>query len=382
MATTVNRGKQQITVYPYEELTSVNANQILQGLIQPGVSNTKVELVDAGANFGIKIKAGATFVFKQSLVQSGVTRDFLIKAVFEDDAERDDFSKALYWGATNASTDKLYIYADLNYDLENYEARFVDFSLTSDFGSIATNQNLVVASLHNNLYFVGASTQGTGELTQNLGYYYISYSEQNNRNALNRLYDRNNSFQITFDGAMQQFTIAATNLICGNSLISMPSTTMTLPSKVTTYPAGKSTTDFYQVDVLRLKVTKSNPRVYGYAWESLLLDKPVADSTYTDWTWENSYSWDEDRIFYYLKNKDLLIQDSGHIVLIMIRPNWASVYADLSQLASYMAWAVGGFNKIHASICYAPNMFVPRIDEQDHHSRFKLPIYATSEVTT
>ena len=378
MATNVNLGKQQITIYPYQEITSVNADQILYNLVRPGVSNVKVE-VYSPANIdqiGVKIYAGATMVFIQNLVENGVDRKFLIKCVLEDDVYLESFSKTLYWGPSFGSEAALYLYADLNYDLSNAEARYAAFSLSANRDEIDTNQNLVLATLLNHQYFVKMYNSETPKkLDVSLNYYYVSYQDQLNPDAFPEFYNKNNRFIPSISGDMLSVSVPAGVFMVGNTLVNFPTTTVNLPDKIASYPAGKTADDLYQIDVLRLKVTKSVPRVCGLKWESMVLDKPTPAE---QWSWASAYSWTEDKLLSYLSEKNLTLHDSGHTLLLLVRPSNAVVITDF--LNQYPTWATVGFNKIHPSVCYIPKTSILRIDEQDLHSRFKLPVYHTSDL--
>lgn len=378
MATNVNLGKQQITIYPYQEITSINANQILYNLVRPGVSNVKVE-VYSPANIdqiGIKIYAGTTMVFVQNVVENGVDRKFLIKCILEDDVYLESFSKTLYWGPSFESESCLYLYADLNYDLSNAEYRYAKFEIASNISQIDSSQNLVLATLLNHQYFVRQyNSVPEKKLDVSLNYYYVSYQDQLNPDAFPEFYNKNNRFIPTISGDMLSVSVPAGVFIAGNTLVDFPDTSVTLPDKIISYPAGKTANDMYQIDVLRLKVTKSVPRVAGLVWESMVLDKPTPSE---QWSWASAYSWTEDKILSYLSEKNLTLYDSGHIVLIMIRASSAIVITDFVN--QYPIWATEGFNKIHPSICYIPKTSILQIDEQDLHSRFKLPAYHTSDL--
>ena len=59
-----NTGSQQVSVYPYQQLSSVYANTILYNTLQPGIENVSVTLSTGSAgNFNVTIGAGASFTF-------------------------------------------------------------------------------------------------------------------------------------------------------------------------------------------------------------------------------------------------------------------------------------------------------------------------------
>ena len=372
MSTDINLGNQQITIYPYQEITSINANQILYNLIQPSVSSAKIELYQPQSTdqFGIRILAGATFIFIQTVTESGTDRNFLIKCVLEDDVEL-AFAKSLYWGETYQAAISLYLYANLNYSIDEPSKRYAAFSLTESKTTINADKDLIIATLLNHQYFVKSVDDS---IDPNLSYYYISYTEQHKPDVFSELYKETERLTPIFDGDMQKITLASETIISGNSLITVAGGEVTLPAKVSSslYPLGKVAADLYQVDTLRIKITKEDPRTAGFIWESSLFDKPVG------LTWADSYSWTEAQILAYLEKKPLSLYDSGYIILIMLRACGATVYGTIG--ANYAAWGREGFNKIHPSMCYIPKKSIIRLDEQDYHSRFKLPIYETSDL--
>jgi len=378
MATNVNLGKQQITIYPYQEITSVNANQILYNLVRPGVSNVKVEVYSPlePSQFGIKIYAGATMIFEQNLTENGVNRKFLVKCVLEDDVTVETFTKSQYWGNTTAA-EVLYVYADLNYDL-NSDARYAKFGIAAEKDVILDGQNLILATLLNHQYYVkeyNSIPEKKPDLS--LNYYYVSYQDQLNGDVLPKLYDASTSFTPVFQGNLTDVVVPAGVFIAGNTIVSMAQTTVQPPAKITSFPVGKTADDMYQIDILRLKVTKSSPRVAGVAWESMVLDKPTPTE---QWVWSAAYGWTESKLLGYLTEKNLTLQDSGHILLILVRASNAIVFEGATKEAQYPTWATVGFNKIHPSICYIPKSSILRIDEQDLHSRMKVPSYTTADV--
>lgn len=374
MATNINRGAQQITIYPYQEITSLNANQILYGVLQPGVSNIEVSLYSPSSNafIGIQIKKGATFIFEQELPEGGVTRKFLVKCVLEDDVNLESFDKASFWGATY-DVAQLYLYANLNYDLSSSDMRYADFSIATDKQTIYDANDLIVATLLNQKYFTKKFAANPANIDLALQQYRVSYQDQANSNIFPSLYKESIQFRPIIDGEMRSVTIPGGSFLAGNTLAEIATQTVQLPAKVTTYPSG-TTNDYFQVDVLRLKINKAVPRTPTFEWESTLLAKPTSG----DWTWTTSYSWTEAKLTTYLSSKALDLKDSGHILLILVRPNWAEVITDYTN--RYSDWAEAGFNKIFPAICVIPKKDMLRIDEQDLHSRFKLPVYDTVDL--
>ena len=378
MATNINLGKQQITIYPYQEITSVNANQILYQLVQPGVSNIKVEVyapLEPG-QFGVKIYSGATMVFEQSLTESGVDRKFLVKCVLEDDVTF-ELSKAQYWSGSNMDADCLYVYADLNYDL-NTDARYANFAVVADKNIIEEGKNLVLATLINHQYYT-KEYNSVPEKKPNvpLNYYHVSYQDQKNPDVFPELYNSINNFTPRIHGNMTDIIVPGGVFISGNTIVQMPETTTQPPAKLTVYPAGTTTDDFYQVDVLRIKITKSSPRVAGVAWDSTLVPKPTPAE---QWVWSVSYAWTEEKLLSYLSEVNLDLYDTGYVLMVLVRANNATVYDSTMKEQSYTSWARLAFNKVHPSLCYIPKKSIVRLDVPDLYSRFKVPAYATSEV--
>jgi len=64
-ATSLNLGNQQVTVHPYQELLSLNANKTFLGIIPSGVYTAQVEIQDGITDVKFIIKKGTTFIFSK-----------------------------------------------------------------------------------------------------------------------------------------------------------------------------------------------------------------------------------------------------------------------------------------------------------------------------
>lgn len=366
-------GRQQITIYPYQDLTSINGDQILYGLFSQGAYNVQIELEDGaeggslGAdNIGFIIKKGSTFMFEETVSDavSATERTVLIKAVLEEDGylrySRENFiSKAELWSNNAVFTDSsfLFLYATWSYDLENPTNRYVEFGIAGEasYASILAQseheRNVIICKILNQQYFVDTYASG-GDLS--LGHYRISYEPKENRDYMNMLKTSLNQYLVEFDGDGEHAYVKIGEVLAGDTLVKNSSSLqITPPGQL----AG-SHSDSFQVDVLRHRYGNEDNTTMGpvIEWESFLFASP---SNVVDWVWENDTSITRDMITTYLNGKRLDTTDPGYTILILVRA-WNTI---TSPPVMWPNW------------CYIPNPLVPRVGTVESTTRVSLPIY-------
>ena len=371
---TVDNGKQQVTIYPYQDLTSVEGNQILYGFMLPGVYEAELELVNGSIGIGLTtdqigvfIKAGTTCVFERSYTDpsNNVTKIFVAKVVLQDDALI-SASKSIIWnsGSPFYLTEKLVVYADWQYDLLKQEERFAGFFLGTeeDIPTLQSEQKLILGVFLNHQYFVtqaGTYPPGTNDFVGlDVNQYHLHYEQQPNRRLLRRLQTQSDMYDIEFDGTGTSIAVGPMKVFCSDTMLSIPRTSTYIPTRVATLPAGKTAADVYQIDVLRLKQDEETQAV-GLEWQSFVKDNPVPA-----WDFSISSTFTESQIINFIAGVELGLVDPGYVVLIAVRACSDVPISDPGHTTS----------KIWPQLCYIPDYYVPRIATVEKFTRWKLPI--------
>lgn len=224
--TTTNNGNQQVSIYPYQQLSSVLGNEVSYGMYTPGVYSAGITIVDNGTSVNFIIKAGTTLIFQRTAVDplSSIVTDVILgKVVLGSDATI-PFLKSTLWSATYATT--LYLVADWTYSLSSPSLLYASFSFSTDV-NVATNIRafdgtsshvLVVATILNNNYYVTnfpLASPSTTDMTK----YHISYESQPNRDALKKQYASNNLYRIDFDPNGRGVYVNAGHTMAGNNIL-------------------------------------------------------------------------------------------------------------------------------------------------------------------
>lgn len=299
--TSNNIGRQEVSIYPGQELSSVYGSAILNDVVPIGVSNCEISLSDLGANVGVTISSGSTFVFKRSAPDpiTGVAGNPIIGKITLAEDALFTFPKATFW--STSSYDTLYVTADWEFNQTN---KYVLFKIETDtsIGALKNQDGtdshiLVLASLLNNKYF--STNWGTNGSVQSLSNYHITQDFLPNKDLLKSQEERRNSFPIFFDSYGQGVYVGSGTITLGGVVSSYTSafynnlpyptrgnltgskTGITLPPVGVRYYTSNMFTNqkvdviatstkssYYQVDFLRYRLNSSfGGELY---WESFL----------------------------------------------------------------------------------------------------------------
>jgi len=354
-------GKQQISIYPYQDLTSINGDQILLKLFSQGMYEAEVTVTEEDAtHIDITIKKGTTFVFESVVADlvEGVDRPIIVKVVLDEDVNWDGttyLTKEVIWSTdpTYAAAEFLFLYATWDYSIAVPANRYAVFHLGTDanYAAIKGNAaNVIICKILNHQHFVGEYP--LGDLS--LGHYSISYETKENRNYINQLKDSLNIFPVEFDGDGEHITVTTGTVITGNTVITNTSTSVAPPAALV--PTIGVPSDYFQIDVLRYKYGNEDPdlMVPELAWESFLFAKPDPEVA---WDWADNTSITQDMIKGYLHGKRLDVVDTGYNILYLVRKN------SIITTVMWPEW------------CYIPSPLIPRIGEVETTTRLSVPIY-------
>ncbi len=384
MAYDINNGKQQVSIFPYQELKSVYGNQVLHGLFRRGIYSGQISLQNKdGDNSVISfiIKSGTTLVFEREDIEG---QKFIGKVVLTDDAIL-NFNKSDLW--TNAlynTSGTLYLVADWRYDVATPSEKYVDFTLETDTSIVpiiadedTTSHKIVIGSILNNLYYVNLPANNSTSL-QN---YHISYNNQPNRNTFETIFENTDNFQITFDGSGRSIKVGPGKSFISKTMVyNDADTTLTLPTGIQYYISDKVTNtkidviatssegNYYQIDFLRVILNEaSNTNAIQYKWDSVLY--PSGTIPFGT-NYNSSSTITEAQLLDYVKGKQFPLTDDGITLLIAIRPRNLIPIVD------------GTSNKMWPECCLLLNgMDLKQFGTVEYNTRMKVPTYTTSDIT-
>lgn len=388
MSYTENYGNQQVTVYPLQDLTSINVNQTLYGLISEGVywseltiGGTPATESDPGIAF-ITIKAGTTMVFKKT---EGV-RTFLGKVVLGDDyimrseTANGGILRSDLWTAFHSPLSKaIHIFADWNYDLDVSDAHYVEFNYVPDSlfsANISAGKLLLGSFLNNSSAMAGNESSYQGITLED--YYRVDYSNVPGRNTLNDLISSKESLKVSFMGD-------GTGVMIGPGMLQVSDAIgywSTTDSQTVLYPGtfGESSnrqggSGDYQLDVLRLVTDETDQSAFKAEWTTKTFSsKPAGtgtgNSVRPDFKLNGGFVGDDEleNMKIYLSGKQLDLTDPGYLVLICIRP---------CSISGNECWV----DEIWPQNCYIPEKYMPRIGEVANFTRWKIPTYSADFVS-
>jgi hypothetical protein len=224
--TSTNNGNQQVSIYPYQQLSSIYGNEISYGILNPGVYSSDVTITDNGSSVNFNILAGTTLVFQRTAadpLQSTITDTILGKIVLGSTATVTQ-AKATLWTLSNVST--LYLVADWTYSLSSSTLQYANFSISTDANLASSVRNadgtsshvLIIAAILNNNYYVTNNPAGSPN-TSDMTKYHISKESQSNRDVLKREYIRNNQYRIDFDPNGLGVYVNAGHSLVGNNVV-------------------------------------------------------------------------------------------------------------------------------------------------------------------
>jgi len=329
---------QQVSIYPFQTLSSVYANELLYGLFEPGVYNSRISLRDGidSSILRVDIHAGTTLLFTRihANPDDHTKTNIVIGKIVVTSDDYIEISKESIWKNTPAFTSapKLYIIADWRYNILSNTERYVNFSIETSLTTYNANLNtpnthqLLVATLSNHQYYVDHYSTNNSDLTN----YHISYETQRNRNVLSRLFLKNDNFNLVFSSDGSEVEVYSGVSITNGSIYYISDHIHVLAATgIDTYIPDKRTgliknvsaslSSYYQVDFLRLK-TDINTLITSPVWESFLVPATVSggiNGNFLDYT---DHSTIVANIYSYITQFNFLLQDDGLTLLIAVRP--------------------------------------------------------------
>jgi hypothetical protein len=304
--TATNLGNQQVSIYQTQQLASIYGNQLLYGVLQPGVANAKVTITQsADTTLIFTIAAGTELFFQRSTssdpASQGTTDTYIVKVVLASNAIINTLSKVSWTSGNYVGSSKLYIIADWDYaysyasfTIAN-DISILSYSFTGNYSTTQGNQVLVATILNNVVAESHANPLSTA-----ITYFHISYEGQTGRDVLARVNNKNEQYLVEFVGDGSGVRISQGSNFVGENFTSpetltssfwsspvyyptsndSPYSNVLAPTLCTTYinnvTTGASITvssgnygNYYQVDFLRIKFDEiSHTQVF--VWESFL----------------------------------------------------------------------------------------------------------------
>ncbi len=366
-SSTLEKGEQQVSIFPKQILSSIYGNETLYNIIQPGIENGGVIVSTDSINLIFTIPEGTTFFFQRQEtdpLNPDKNVNFIGKVSLTLPAEyrilKTTFSSS--YGSLTAN-EPLYLIGDWEYNATNPDIRFVDFRLDKNLLSFTGNNNVVLLAKILNARAAIASVDFTK--------LHVSYELQQNRGTLNKLYGTDNSFMIEFESDGGGVKVQAGNAFTGNSFISYTSASsvMTPPLGLATYLSNENTgsiiniigseASYYQVDFLRVRYSEDSPHVMGYAWESFLVPATTLFDTVPT---------KQQIITFLAAQKQFKIVGNAHTLLVSIRKR---VELNTSTITKNI-WP-------ETCIIFNESALDQNINSTIHN-RFKLPVYSASDL--
>lgn len=330
-AINTNNGNQQVSIPPYQELTSFHANKLLHNLIMPGVYDAEVEVTKVGSTFNFIVKAGTTLVFErehdsETLVGKVIIQNDATIEVSETDINNISEESLLVIGSWSYNLlDSTNIYANLLVIADNLANR----------NEVNQNKDIIITSLLNH----SVAKAGTGSD------YRPAYQYQEHRDFFKHLFEINKGFPLTFAGNGRQITVGEGNVVLGDTYINNYSTLVAGVGGVWPTPVVIANPEnYYQIDVLRLKTERS---------------ASSSNTTYLEWESFTKSKAGFTTVKAFIDGFDFVFKDQGYNLLYVVR--------DLNGLLTT--------TPIWPSQTLKVNPFLPQVGIPETLTRFKLPIY-------
>jgi hypothetical protein len=305
-------GGQQVSIYSYQQLSSIYGNQLLYGTLQPGIANASVSISYTNPNIVFTIAAGTQLYFQRSTSsdpasQAGVTDTFIVKVVLSLPATV-NFATSAWTSGNFLTSTKLYLIADWAYGTEYAtfivanDTSVLNYNFLGNYSTTQGNQVLIATFLNNIVAESYSATPGTA-----ITYFHTAYEGQARRDVLSKVNTKNDQFMVQFAGdgsgvyVSQGSNFIGDNFLSSETVIQAPAwdantshsgdakfvylgqlstDKITPPSVYTTYinnlSTGSSLTissgnyaNYYQVDFLRAKFDEL-AHIQGFYWESFL----------------------------------------------------------------------------------------------------------------
>jgi hypothetical protein len=331
-ATSTNNGKQQVNIHPYQELTSLNANKLLYGIIEKGVYNCDISIDSDSSYINFRISEGTVFVFEKEIPLKG---KIVGKIVLQEEAVIKKLKTTLQ---SYTTAEKLIVSASWTYDSNNLTDIFAELNVvpfsTGILEQIQSDNDLVLGIILNHQDFITDA---------NALKYKVSYEEQKYRNVFKNLYEVAANFPIKFNSDGMGLSVGEGNCIIGDIYVYNKNTlTTTPPPPVDTLTPA----NYYQISALRL-VTSSTltpedaPKL---VWECFLKDIPIPSLPIKEIIDSFDFQW----------------SDMGYTLLYHVR------LRDGMEISP-----------IWPEECFIVNPLIPQIGSPLNSSRLTLPVYNT-----
>lgn len=219
--TSTPNGQQQISIYPYQQLSSFYGNQILHGVLTPGVYSTSVSISTDASNVTFSINPGTSLVFLRRPYDDVLLKynSIIGKITIVETAAEVTIAITSLQTTPYDTSQVLYLVADWTYDIDQPTVIYVDFQLKTE-SSIATiksgnisspyTHSLIVATILNHQAFVSS-----GDISD----YKIAYDYEDQRGVFERGYVSNKNFNIDFDQNGRGLYVEAGTALSGDTII-------------------------------------------------------------------------------------------------------------------------------------------------------------------
>lgn len=359
------KGNQQVTIYPQQDITSINANQQIYGLISAGVYKTGLSISDNPSEILITVAAGTTVVFEREYEG----RKFVVKTVLADSYELDPLDKSTAFGNMKNSK-SIHVYADWQYNPLAIE-HDATFYITDDAGSVAliAQKMMLVGSFGNHQYMYAHREDPSPPSAA--GTYRVDYSKVVGLNTLDNLSNQREALKVEFTGDgtgiyIKPGTVWISDLMgyWSESNYKNPLEQELQPGQLfgdpIPPPENAGSAGQYQIDTLRLVTDEEDLSKFKFKWSTKVV---VTGET---WDFKNMLFTKEGQLLPFLRGQQLNLTDPGYIVLICVRS------CNSTDPGTGTIW----IDEIWPQNTYVPETYTPRVGEVPSFTRLKLPVHS------
>jgi hypothetical protein len=290
-------GKMDVTIYPYQDVASIDADQLLLDIVKPGVFNAHVTTAVNGTSIDFIIHAGTMIIFKKSFTETSpsYTRDFIVKIIVVEDITITETKANL----NGLDEDGLVIICGWDWEqtFTSGTSKYATFVLKgiadpAVWTGYLIEGDLIVCELLNHRAVIDASSSfdinGDGTFNYQIAYQNI-YARQTNaskvikdyRNTFEQLNNSANQFNIQFGDLAEEVPPASgdyyTKIYCvsGYGMIrdtafSIDEKTDGIPIPIETVPAEKlGSGNDWQIDILRIIISDDISNTPELEWTSV-----------------------------------------------------------------------------------------------------------------
>jgi hypothetical protein len=372
-------GQIDVTIYPYQDVASIDADQILLDIVPPGVMSAQISNTISGSALLTTIHAGTSFAFKKSFTTTSspiYTREFIVKMIITDDIVLSN-SLSSFVALTDES---LVLIAAWDWE-DTYTSgtnKYPTFIIKGSSDATVYTSYLQFGDLILCEFLDHAQVKG-GTYAYPIAYQNIygrsassATLSKDYRSTFQRLHNSSNQFNIQFGKQYETYVgpVYKTPLYCVTGYGMIRDTAFSIDESTTgnvvpleTVPADQLGAGTYQVDVLRIVVTDDVANTPELQWTS------VASNTYP----EPITIADPLTIAKALKclgNTPLPFVDEGIIVGIAIRTR-ANIGDGLTTGTVNALWP-------HEFVQWNPG--IPYIGTAPTSTRVSIPLYTESEI--